>query len=60
MSEKRPLIALTGATGFTGRRLLEELPKQGFRVRVLLRRPTELPSGSASGVSAGGVSTSSQ
>jgi UDP-glucose 4-epimerase len=48
LSEKRPLIALTGATGFIGRRLLEELPKQGFRVRVLLRRPTELPAGSAS------------
>lgn len=50
MSERRPLIALTGATGFIGRRLLEELPKQGFRVRVLLRRPTELPAGSASAV----------
>jgi UDP-glucose 4-epimerase len=48
LSEKRPLIALTGATGFIGRRLLEELLKQGFRVRVLLRRPTELPAGSAS------------
>jgi nucleoside-diphosphate-sugar epimerase len=36
------LIALTGATGFIGRRLLKELPRRGFRVRVLLRRPTEV------------------
>jgi len=44
-----PLVALTGATGFIGRRLLQELPRRGFRVRVLLRRPTEiaLDSGSA-------------
>ena len=34
-----PLIALTGATGFIGRHLLAELPKRGYRVRVLLRRP---------------------
>jgi UDP-glucose 4-epimerase len=33
------LIALTGATGFIGRYLLEELPKRGHRVRVLLRSP---------------------
>jgi nucleoside-diphosphate-sugar epimerase len=38
-----PLIALTGATGFIGRHLLRELPKQGYRVQVLLRRPTTLP-----------------
>ncbi len=33
------LIALTGATGFIGRYLLEHLPKRGHRVRVLLRAP---------------------
>jgi nucleoside-diphosphate-sugar epimerase len=38
-----PLVALTGATGFIGRHLLRELPKRGYRVRVLLRRPTMLP-----------------
>ena len=38
-----PLIALTGATGFIGRHLLRELPKRGYRVQVLLRRPTTLP-----------------
>ena len=36
------LIALTGATGFIGRRLMAELPQRGFRVRVLLRRPTDV------------------
>ncbi|NVO15761.1 MAG: NAD(P)H-binding protein [Rhodoplanes sp.] len=38
-----PLIAVTGATGFIGRHLLQALPAQGFRVRALLRRPAELP-----------------
>ncbi|MFL5113792.1 MAG: NAD-dependent epimerase/dehydratase family protein [Microvirga sp.] len=38
-----PLVALTGATGFIGRHLLRELPKRGYRIRVLLRRPTALP-----------------
>jgi nucleoside-diphosphate-sugar epimerase len=37
------LVALTGATGFIGRHLLKELPKRGYKVRVLLRRPTMLP-----------------
>jgi nucleoside-diphosphate-sugar epimerase len=37
-----PLIALTGATGFIGRALLTELPQRGYRVRVLLRRPSEV------------------
>ncbi|MDQ0327139.1 UDP-glucose 4-epimerase [Rhodopseudomonas julia] len=34
-----PLIALTGASGFIGRHLLDDLRAHGFRVRVLLRRP---------------------
>lgn len=34
-------IALTGATGFIGRRLMSELPKRGYSIRVLLRRPPE-------------------
>jgi UDP-glucose 4-epimerase len=38
-----PLVALTGATGFIGRHLLKELPKRGYKIRVLLRRPTMLP-----------------
>jgi nucleoside-diphosphate-sugar epimerase len=38
-----PVIALTGATGFIGRYLLSDLQRRGYRVRVLLRRPTALP-----------------
>jgi len=43
-------VALTGATGFIGQYLLNELPKRGYRLRVLLRRPTMLPEGCASAV----------
>lgn len=45
-----PLIALTGATGFIGRHLLQSLTGRGFRVRVLLRRPVEVPAGASSAV----------
>jgi nucleoside-diphosphate-sugar epimerase len=45
---RKPLVALTGATGFIGKHLLRELPKRGYRVRVLLRRPTLMPEGCAS------------
>ena len=50
MPSDRPLIALTGATGFIGQHLLHELPKRGYRLRVLLRRPTAVPLESASAV----------
>ncbi|NEU12043.1 NAD-dependent epimerase/dehydratase family protein [Methylobacterium sp. BTF04] len=49
------LIALTGATGFIGRHLLQALSARGFRVRVLLRRPVEVPEG-ASGAVVGDLS----
>lgn len=45
-----PIIALTGATGFIGRHLLRELPKRGYRLRVLLRRPSRVPLDCASAV----------
>lgn len=45
-----PLIALTGSTGFIGRHILAELPKRGYRVRVLLRRPSDVPEGASSAV----------
>jgi UDP-glucose 4-epimerase len=45
-----PLIALTGATGFIGRHLVAELPKRGYRVRVLLRRPADVPEGATGAV----------
>jgi nucleoside-diphosphate-sugar epimerase len=44
------LLALTGSTGFIGRHLLRELPKRGYRLRLLLRRPTSLPANTASAV----------
>jgi UDP-glucose 4-epimerase len=44
------LLALTGATGFIGRHLLQDLPKRGHRLRVLLRRPTSMPTDCASAV----------
>ncbi len=45
-----PLIALTGATGFIGRHLLRALSQRGYRVRVLLRRPVEVPEGASGAV----------
>jgi UDP-glucose 4-epimerase len=44
------LLALTGATGFIGQYLMRELPKRGYRIRVLLRRPPSLPLPTASAV----------
>lgn len=44
------LIALTGVTGFIGQHMLRELPLRGYRCRVLLRRPVEMPLESASAV----------
>src|SRR5271169_3082704 len=44
------LLALTGATGFIGQYLLRELPKRGYRLRVLLRRPASVPLHAASAV----------
>jgi UDP-glucose 4-epimerase len=44
------LIALTGATGFIGRFLLQELPRRGYHVRVLLRRPAEMMAQGSSAV----------
>jgi UDP-glucose 4-epimerase len=40
---RSPLIALTGATGFIGRHLVRELIARGYRVRILLRRPSPVP-----------------
>ncbi|HEY1361917.1 MAG TPA: NAD-dependent epimerase/dehydratase family protein [Xanthobacteraceae bacterium] len=48
--DRRQLIALTGATGFIGQGLLRELPKRGYRLRVLLRRPSVVPISAASAV----------
>ena len=39
---QRPLILLTGATGYVGGRLLHALEERGERVRCLSRRPEYL------------------
>lgn len=39
----RPLVALTGATGFIGQRLVPVLASDGWRVRLLLRRDPARP-----------------
>jgi 2-alkyl-3-oxoalkanoate reductase len=39
----RPIVALTGATGFVGRRLAPLLAAAGWRVRLLLRRDPVIP-----------------
>jgi nucleoside-diphosphate-sugar epimerase len=44
------LLALTGATGFIGQYVLREMPKRGYRIRALLRRPASLPMETASAV----------
>jgi 2-alkyl-3-oxoalkanoate reductase len=40
---KAPLAAVTGATGFIGRRLVPLLANKGWRVRLLIRRDPTLP-----------------
>jgi uncharacterized protein YbjT (DUF2867 family) len=42
MHDERPMIILTGATGYVGGRLLPRLEELGHRVRCLARRPDEL------------------
>lgn len=41
--DARPLVALTGATGFIGQRLVPLLAADGWRVRLLLRRDPARP-----------------
>ncbi len=41
--DTRPLVALTRATGFIGRRLVPLLAADGWRVRLLLRRDPVVP-----------------
>lgn len=43
MSDTRPTIALFGATGRTGRRVLRLAIAQGYPVRALVRSPGKLP-----------------
>lgn len=39
----QPLVAVTGATGFIGRRLVPALATSGWRVRLLMRRDPVVP-----------------
>lgn len=39
MPRRHRVIAVTGASGFIGRRLVRRLAAEGYRVRILLRRP---------------------
>lgn len=38
-AQDKPLVFVTGATGFLGRHLVQELCDQGYRVRALVRDP---------------------
>lgn len=42
-ADARPLVAVTGATGFIGRHLVPALAQAGWQVRVLLRRDPVVP-----------------
>jgi uncharacterized protein YbjT (DUF2867 family) len=42
MPDFRPLILLTGATGYVGGRLLEKLERSGVRLRCIARKPEYL------------------
>ena len=39
----KPMILVTGATGFVGRRVVSELSARGFQVRALVRRESKVP-----------------
>jgi uncharacterized protein YbjT (DUF2867 family) len=41
-SDRKPLVLLTGATGYVGGRLLNILERSGHRLRCLARRPDAL------------------
>lgn len=46
MSDKRHIVAITGASGFIGRRLVAEHVRRGDRIRVLTRRAdVDFPAG---------------
>lgn len=42
-SDRSPLVAVTGATGFIGRHLVAALARAGWRIRLLLRREPDVP-----------------
>jgi uncharacterized protein YbjT (DUF2867 family) len=44
-TDTAPTILVTGASGFIGRRLVTALLQHGYRVRCMVRKPTDLPAG---------------
>ena len=42
MSDAKPLIAVTGGTGFVGQHMIKALLEQGYFVRALARTPSKL------------------
>lgn len=42
MPAAKPLIAVTGGTGFVGRHMIQALLEQGYQVRALARTPSKL------------------
>ncbi|HEX2216027.1 MAG TPA: NAD-dependent epimerase/dehydratase family protein [Xanthobacteraceae bacterium] len=46
----KPVVVMTGSTGFIGQYILRELPRRGYQLRVLLRRPTALSTDIANAV----------
>jgi len=49
MSDQKPLVLLTGATGYVGGRLLPLLEQRGCHIRCMVRRPQYLTSRVAEG-----------
>ncbi len=50
MTAPRPLVLVTGSTGYVGGRLVPRLLERGFAVRVLVRDPARLDAGRWPGV----------
>ncbi|MBD0271125.1 MAG: NAD(P)H-binding protein, partial [Acetobacteraceae bacterium] len=50
-----PLAAVTGGTGFLGRHVVQALAREGWRLRLLARRPAACPAPAGAEVVPGGL-----